>query len=96
MECLSMRTKLLILSGGPPGAVNRLGGNNVRLSNGHLDATPSSDLIRTESRHGVWRVTRNDKFYGDYLAQQPAVDAALKLSRDIERSGGIALVLFGK
>jgi len=56
----------------------------------------TSDLIRTELRHGVWHVTRNDKFYGDYLAEQPAVDAAVKLSRDIERSGGIALVRFGQ
>jgi hypothetical protein len=57
---------------------------------------PSSDLIRTELRDGVWHVTRNDKFYGDYLTQQSAVDAALKLSRDIERGGGVALVRFGQ
>jgi hypothetical protein len=58
------------------------------------EAAPSSDLIRTELRHGVWHVTRNDKFYGDYVARQSAVDAALELSRDIERSGGVALVRF--
>jgi hypothetical protein len=56
----------------------------------------SSDLIRTELRHGVWRVTRNDTFQGDYLTQQPAVDAAVKLARDIERQGGVALVQFGQ
>jgi hypothetical protein len=59
------------------------------------EAPPSSDVIRTQLRHGVWRVTRNDEFAGDYLAQQPAVEAAIELAHDIERQGGVAFVRFG-
>jgi hypothetical protein len=55
-----------------------------------------TDLIRTELRHGVWHVTRNDAFLGDYNAPEPALDAAIKLARDIERGGGIAFVQFGE
>ena len=54
------------------------------------------DLIRTQLRHGVWHVTRNDTFLGDYKAAEPAFDAAIKLARDIERDGGSALVQFGE
>ncbi len=55
-----------------------------------------ADLIRTKLRHGVWHVTRNDTFLGDYKAPGPAFDAAIKLARDIERDGGSALVQFGE
>jgi len=44
----------------------------------------------------VWHVTQNDTFHGDYKASEPALDAAIKLARDIERAGGSALVQFGE
>ncbi len=59
--------------------------------------TPSSDsrvVIRTARSGGVWHVTQNDIFLGDYLSEEPARNAARAAGREIERLGGrVDLVL---
>lgn len=47
-------------------------------------------VIRTQRAGGVWHVTCDDIFLGDYLAEKPARDAAMKVAHEIERRGGRA------
>lgn len=51
-------------------------------------------LIRTLPYGGVWRVTRDHVFLGDYLAEGPARDAATKAAREIESQGGRVELVF--
>lgn len=61
-----------------------------------IAATPSDTvLIRSARSGGVWHVTQNGAFFGDYLAEAPAREAAAEASRQVERQGGRASVLFG-
>lgn len=59
--------------------------------------TPADDtvVIHAARTHGVWRVTRNGAFVGDYLAEPPARAAAELAARDVERLGHRAEILFG-
>jgi hypothetical protein len=59
--------------------------------------TPRDDavIIRTARRHGVWHVTRDGVFLGDYLKEDPARAAAATAAREVERLGGRAEVVFG-
>ncbi|MET3525501.1 MULTISPECIES: hypothetical protein [Phenylobacterium] len=50
--------------------------------------------IRTSRVGGVWHVTRDHVFLGDYLAEGPARDAATKAARDIADQGGHAELIF--
>lgn len=51
-------------------------------------------VIRTFAAGGVWHVTRDQVFLGDYLAEGPACDAAAKAARDITSQGGRAELVF--
>jgi phage terminase large subunit-like protein len=51
-------------------------------------------VIRTWPVGRVWHVTRDEVFFGDYLAEAPARAAAAKAARDIEGLGGRARVIF--
>jgi hypothetical protein len=46
-----------------------------------LDELGQPVVIRTVLSGGVWHVTRNGTFVGDYLAEGPARDAALHAAR---------------
>lgn len=52
-------------------------------------------IIHSARAHGVWHVTRDGAFLGDYLTEAPARAAAADAARDVERLGGRAEVLFG-
>ena len=55
---------------------------------------PSRDTtFRATLRAGVWSVTRNNVFYGDYLNRSQAVRSACYGARAVEATGGQALVL---
>jgi hypothetical protein len=49
--------------------------------------------FRTVQRDSIWHLTLNDRFYGDYLSEQPAVDAAHSAANAMWRSGTPARVL---
>lgn len=51
-------------------------------------------VIRTSAVGGVWHVTRDDVFLGDYLAEEPARSAAEKAAHEIEGRGGRAELIF--
>jgi hypothetical protein len=44
-------------------------------------------------RHGVWSVTRDGSFYGDYNSRKQAVASAQAGARAVESRGGTACVL---
>jgi hypothetical protein len=52
-------------------------------------------MIHTARVHGVWHVTRDGAFVGDYLAEAPALAAAALAAREVERLGRRAEILFG-
>ncbi len=49
--------------------------------------------FRVSSGGGVWQVTRDDAFYGDYLTRNEAVESACSAARSLEASGGRAQVV---
>lgn len=49
--------------------------------------------FRTGERSGVWFVTKDEVFYGDYLTRAQAVEAACFGARTVEAQGGSAQVL---
>lgn len=51
-------------------------------------------VIRTALMSGIWHVTHDDVFLGDYLTEGSARDAATKAGREIERRGGRAELVF--
>jgi len=52
-----------------------------------------SYTFRAGERSGVWFVTKNDAFYGDYLSRGQAIEAACFGARTVEAKGGSARVL---
>ena len=55
---------------------------------------PSRDTsFRVVLRGAVWEVTKNNRFYGDYLNREQAVRGACYGARAVEASGGEARVL---
>jgi hypothetical protein len=52
-------------------------------------------VIRGALRGGVWHVTHDDTFYGDYHKLEHAKDAAVALAAQINQSGGRAKIKFG-
>lgn len=51
-------------------------------------------LIRVGLRSGVWQVTKDGRFYGHYMADQPAFDAAEAAALAIVAGGGTADILW--
>lgn len=59
-------------------------------------ADPARDCtFRARLRSGVWSVTKNEHFYGDYLSRAEAVRGACFAARAVEALGGSARVLLG-
>lgn len=57
-------------------------------------ATDLPVVIRCALRGGVWHVTRDDAFFGDYTEQAPARAAAAQAAREVEHQGRRAEVIF--
>lgn len=51
-------------------------------------------VVRTAQVGGVWRVTKDRVFLGDYLAESPARKAAAGAAREITARGGRAELIF--
>jgi hypothetical protein len=49
--------------------------------------------FRATQRSGVWQVTRDNVFYGEYLTRQEAVASACSAARSYEARGGMSRVL---
>jgi hypothetical protein len=49
-------------------------------------------VIRVSTRSGVWTVTVNGRFYGDYVRRDWALEAAAEKQRAIVKKGDRALV----
>lgn len=61
------------------------------------DRSPSRNTtFRVNLRSGVWAVTKNHLFYGDYLSQEQAIRSACYGARAVEATGGQAQVLAGE
>lgn len=45
-------------------------------------------VVRTHRSAGVWHVTRDGEFFGDYLSEALALTAARDAAREVERLGG--------
>lgn len=61
------------------------------------DLEPTGDpvtTIRSQRRSGIWQVTRDRLFHGDYTQPGPAMDAAVAVAREVQRKGGVAQILF--
>ena len=53
----------------------------------------SETVLLVTNRSGVWNVKINGRFYGDYLRQEWAIEAAFEKRREIVTNGGNARVL---
>ncbi|HEY8571923.1 hypothetical protein [Phenylobacterium sp.] len=49
--------------------------------------------FRASSRSGVWQVTRDHVFYGDYLTREDALRSACDAARTFDAAGGTARVV---
>ena len=52
-------------------------------------------IFRAAQRSGVWSVTKDGQFYGDYLSREQAIRGACNGARAVEAVGGQAKVLVG-
>jgi hypothetical protein len=52
-------------------------------------------IVRTHRSGGVWHVTCDGQFLGDYMSEAVAQTAARDAVREIERQGGAAELLCG-
>lgn len=58
---------------------------------GHVMSAPETVLLVT-NRSGVWNVKLNGRFYGDFVRQEWAFEAAYEKQREIIARGGRARV----
>ena len=49
---------------------------------------PAPTLFEVAHRGGIWEVTKDGRFYGHYLSQQPAFDAVEAAAHAAVASGG--------
>ena len=54
---------------------------------------PGDYTFRAAQRSGVWGVTKNNAFYGDYLSRAEALRGACAGARTAEALGGSARVI---
>lgn len=60
------------------------------------DRTPRPGVtFRATLRAGIWSVTKNNVFYGDYFSRDQAIASACYGARAVEAIGGEARVLAG-
>ena len=57
-----------------------------------LESAPPRGVFRVTLRTGIWNVSRNDVFFGDYRTRGNAVRAAYAAARAEEGRGGMAQV----
>ncbi len=57
-----------------------------------LESAPPSRVFRIALRSGIWNVSRNDVFFGDYRTRGNAVRAACEAARIEEGRGRLAQV----
>jgi len=50
-------------------------------------------IIRIGLRRGVWRVTLDDKFYGDYRSEMHAAESADSAASSLREGGRVVHVL---
>jgi len=60
---------------------------------GELQERPAT-LFRVRLRGGIWQVTKDGRFYGHYMADQPAFEAAEAAARGVVASGGAADIMW--
>jgi hypothetical protein len=60
-----------------------------------LNARGASVVVRSAHAHGVWHVTCNDVFLGDYLSEDAAQSAAFKAATELRQEGRSTEVVFG-
>ena len=61
------------------------------------ERAPGRDTtFRTILRSGVWSVTKNHVFYGDYFSREQALRSACNGARMVEATGGAVRVLAGE
>jgi hypothetical protein len=58
-------------------------------------AVQGDETISIRQRTGIWSVSINGQFYGDYTRRQWAIDAAIEKADDITARGGAAVVRTG-
>jgi hypothetical protein len=51
-------------------------------------------VFRVILRGGIWQVTKDGRFYGHYMADRPAFDAARAAALGVVASGGAADILW--
>lgn len=56
-------------------------------------AAPRICTFRAGLRGGVWQVTRDYVFHGEYASREEAVEGACNAARSLEAAGGAARVL---
>ncbi|MDB5493387.1 MAG: hypothetical protein JWP86_724 [Phenylobacterium sp.] len=56
---------------------------------------PSRNTFRAALRAGVWSVTKDGQFYGDYMSRDQAIRGACNGARAVEATGSQAKVLVG-
>jgi hypothetical protein len=64
--------------------------------NTHAAAAAAEPIHRIciRQRSGIWRVTLNDNFYGDYVRRYWALEAAFEKADEIAASGGAAIIVW--
>ena len=56
-------------------------------------AAPRICTFRAGLRGGVWQVTRDHVFHGEYASREEAAEGACNAARSLEAAGGAARVL---
>jgi hypothetical protein len=70
--------------------------NDLEKRRRNVDAAPqppAATLFEIAHRGGIWEVTKDGRFYGHYLSQQPAFDAVEAAAHAAVASGGSADIL---
>ena len=59
-------------------------------------ASGTSCTFRVSLKSGVWSVSKDGTFYGDYLSRAQAIASACLGARTVEARGGASRVVAGK
>jgi hypothetical protein len=64
-----------------------------------LDVAPTdqdTEVILIRQRSGIWSVSVNGQFHGDYTRRDWAIEAAVEKAKEIAAHGGAAVVMFDR
>lgn len=78
----------------PRAAPERKGAREEAFDRQPLSRLDGAIQIAGAKLHGVWHVSRDGSFVGDYFERNAALCAALALAHEVERRGGTAAVNF--